>query len=98
RAFPGLADAMTEAALAAVELGQRLVTPGAIPPDRRTADHHARAALQASDQADHVARHAQPRSEYPAALGAGPQAVGDRLARGIDDGVDQRGGGGFIPA
>ena len=45
RAFPGVADAMAEAALAAVELGQRLVAPCAVPPDRRAADHHGGTAL-----------------------------------------------------
>src|SRR5215510_270341 len=58
RAFPRLADAMTEAALAAVELRQRLVLPCAVPPDCRAADHHGGTALEARDQADHLARHA----------------------------------------
>src|SRR5262249_29546068 len=60
RAFPGLANAMAEAALAAVELRLRLVPPCAVPPNCRAADHHGGTALQARDQADHVARHAQP--------------------------------------
>src|SRR5260370_19594088 len=48
RAFPGLADAMAEAALAAVELRQRLISPGAVPSHRRATDHHGGTALQAS--------------------------------------------------
>jgi hypothetical protein len=87
-AFPGLANAMAEATLAAVKLGQRLVVPCAVPPDRRTADHHGRMALEASDQADDVARHTQPRAKNSAALGPRPQAIGDRLTGKIDDGVD----------
>ena len=45
-ALPGVADAMGEAALAAVEFGQRLVLPQAVPADRGAADHHRRLAAK----------------------------------------------------
>src|SRR5262245_51559460 len=79
---------MADPALAAVELGQRLISPCAVPTNCRAADQHGRTALQARDQTDDIARHPQARSENPPPFPPRPQAVGDRLAREIDDSVD----------
>ncbi len=87
-ALPGLADAMRETALAAVEFGQRFVLPQAVPADGGAADHDRGTLLQACDQAIDRARHAQPRRQDPPSLAARPQRVAGRLAGEIDHGVD----------
>ena len=89
-ALPGLAEPVREAGLAAVELGQHLVLPQAIPADRGAAHQYGRLALEPRDQAHHVAGHAQARGKDAAAARDRPQAAVDRLAREIDDRVDRR--------
>ena len=54
--------------------------------------------LEARDEADDAARHAQPRAENPPALGTRPKSIGDRLAREIDDGIDRGVAGDLIEA
>ncbi len=85
-----VADPMREAALAAVEFGQRLVLPQAVPADRGAADHHRGTLLQACDQPVDRARGAQARRQNPAALAPRPQRIADRLAGEIDHGIDPR--------
>src|SRR5215469_539995 len=60
RLLPGLADAVGEAVLAAVELGQRLVLPLTIPADRGGADQHLRGQLEARNEAYQLGGNAQP--------------------------------------
>ena len=89
-ALPGFAEAMREATLAAVELGERLVLPQPVPADGGAADQHRRSLLQPRDQTNDGTRHAQPRRQDLAPLAPRPQAVAGRLARKIDHGIDPR--------
>src|SRR5262249_10832201 len=56
--FAGFADAVPEAALAAVKLGHRFVAPCAVPSHSPDTDHHGGPTLQARDQTPAIARHA----------------------------------------
>src|SRR6185369_5983988 len=62
-ALPGLADPMTEAALAAVELGELFILPEAVPADGGAADEHRRPVLEPRDQAHDLTGDTQPRTE-----------------------------------
>ncbi len=86
--LPRLAQAMGEAALAAVELGERLVAPQSVPADGGRADEHCGPMLEPRDQPHDRARHPQPGREDQSALVERPRPSGDRLAGEIDDGVD----------
>jgi hypothetical protein len=81
---------MREATLGAVELGQRLVLPQAIPADGGTADQECRAAVEPIDQPHHRACHAYTRGQNAATPPQGPQAPRGWLAGEVDDGVDCR--------
>ena len=89
-ALPVGADALSERGPPARRLGQALVVALAVPADRRGAHQHGGLDLQPPDQAHDIAGHAQARGEDAVALGDGPQAVCDRLAREVDDRVDVR--------
>src|SRR5262249_59409012 len=60
RALPGVADAVREAALSAVELGELLVLPQAVPADGRGRDQHRRAVREPRDEPDDATGRAQP--------------------------------------
>src|SRR5262245_47796033 len=51
RTLPGLADAVAERALAAVEFSELFILPETIPANRRAADQHGWLALESRDQA-----------------------------------------------
>src|SRR5262249_57194693 len=87
---PALEDRVHEAALAAIELGEHFILPETVPADRRAADQHGRATLEARDQAHDMAGDTQPRRQDAPTLPARPQSVCDRLARPIDDRIDRR--------
>ncbi|HYC96472.1 MAG TPA: hypothetical protein VEB62_00815 [Brevundimonas sp.] len=86
--LPGMAEAMAETGIGGAGFVERLVAMQAVPADRRAADQHLRARLQPGDQAADVAGDPEARSQDPATLAHGPQAVADRLPRQVDHGVD----------
>jgi hypothetical protein len=96
RALPAPADRAREAVEPVGGLVQHLVAAQAVPADGRAADQHGGPAVQPGDQGDHGPGHRQAGADDPPALGGRPQAVGDRLAGQVDDGVDPRVAGDLV--